>query len=175
MNDLRLCYVDPRDPWAYFTTQDIKDQWGDDWEDSPYEHNSELPYDPCWHNEARHVAERGSLCTCSACQRDWTPDGQPRWTILKVAFDGDLVQPRDGHLNSPYSVQTINARAIPWLRSPDYRDGEHVQIWAGATLAEFRELVKLAGGTVYLPAAGDLIMTLTGRVNDEYRDQSHNE
>ena len=36
-----LCYVDA--PWAYFTTRRLSEQWGDDWDDAPYEHNAGTP------------------------------------------------------------------------------------------------------------------------------------
>ncbi len=41
-DDPVLCYVD--EPWAYFTPAALTDQWGDDWNDTPYEHNAEEPY-----------------------------------------------------------------------------------------------------------------------------------
>jgi hypothetical protein len=148
MIDPVLCYVD--DNWAYFTTQDLADQWGDDWDDAPYEHNAETPYDPCWHNEPRHVAKRGGLCGCSPCLRDWTVDGKPRWEIIKVAFDGPFNRPADGHLNSPYSVQQINSGEVPWLRTSEYSNAQPVAIAAGTTLVKFCELIRRGNGTVYL-------------------------
>jgi hypothetical protein len=33
--DLILCYID--DDYAYFTEQSLDKQWGDDWNDAPYE------------------------------------------------------------------------------------------------------------------------------------------
>ena len=39
----RLCYVS--DGRAYFAVKDPKDVWGDDWDDRPYEHNAEPPYE----------------------------------------------------------------------------------------------------------------------------------
>jgi hypothetical protein len=59
-----LCYVDA--PWAWFTTQALADQWGDDWNDAPYECNAGTPY---------------------------TGDG---WEVFRVAFDGDFCGPSDG-------------------------------------------------------------------------------
>ena len=44
MKEPILCYV--KGPWAYFTTQPLKKQWGDDWDDAPYEHNAGEPYGP---------------------------------------------------------------------------------------------------------------------------------
>jgi hypothetical protein len=112
-----LCYVDGN--FAYFTTQLLEDQWGDDCNDVPYEHNAGTPYEP-----------QGGVLT---------------WQIIKVAFDGSFLLPSDNHLNSPYSVEGINMRRdIPWLRTR-----EHASLDAGATIAEFAKFVTDNGGTVY--------------------------
>lgn len=39
----KLCFV--KDGLAYFTTKELDAQWGDDWDDRPYEHNASPPYD----------------------------------------------------------------------------------------------------------------------------------
>ena len=122
-NYLKLCYVD--EPWAYFTTKPLDDQWGNNWNDAPYEHSSGPPYK--WRIE----------------------DGQP-WEIVRVAYSGDVVTPSYGVFNSGLSVEDINRRkAAPWLRSPDYV-GVVVEIWAGCHLKEFIKLIRLAGGDVYM-------------------------
>lgn len=126
--DAVLCYV--KGPWAYFTTCPLEKQWGDDWDDAPYEHNAGLPYD--W-----------------ADYRD-----TPSYEIIKIAFEGPFDEPRDHHLNSPFSVQAINRGAIAWLRfaiwdePPDgWRD-----IQAGTTLRDFiRRLKTVDGARLYLP------------------------
>ena len=33
---------------AYFTPVSLDEQWGDDWDDAPYEHNAGIPYDCIW-------------------------------------------------------------------------------------------------------------------------------
>ena len=160
-----LCYVDGC--WAYFTTQRLDHQWGDDWNDAPYEHNAGPPYDPCWHNEPKHrnnpeakrgwkpgtktPLEPGELCRCESCQRDWNEDGTPKWAISKLAFDGPFETPQSTAYsgNSRYSVEDINAGAIAWLRSTDR--SPPIVIPAGATVEEFVDLVRQAGGTVYVP------------------------
>lgn len=126
MSEPVLCYVEGC--WAFFTTQALKDQWGDDWEDSPYEHNAEPPYE--WY-EGRNV---------------------PRYEIVKVAFDGDLETPSSGHLNSPYSVEQINNKAVPWLKPWYWQSnwGKPVEVWAGTTLTDFKRLVAESGGEVYV-------------------------
>lgn len=112
----RLCYVDG--PWAWFTTRELSEQWGDDWDDAPYEHNSGGPY--------RY-------------------DGHE---LMKVAWEGPLLEPHDGHCNSPYSVKSINAGACAWLRTESWvRDV--VCVPAGVGLEEFKQLVESVGGSVY--------------------------
>lgn len=122
MKDYKLCYIDG--PWAFFTTQPLDKQWGDDWNDVPYEHNAGRPYEP-------------------------RKDGDS-WEISKVAFDcDDLDQPSDQHCNSPYSVQDINAHAVAWLTPNKWAPKGSEPIRAGASVAEFKALVIRAGGEVY--------------------------
>ena len=163
MDTPRLCYID--NCWAYFTTQPLDKQWGDDWDDAPYEHNAGEPYTPCWHNEPKHrndpkakrgrkpgtktPLETGELCRCSSCERDWNEDGTPKYEITKVAFDAPMSPPSAPSGNSPYSVRDINAGAVAWLRTTD-RDPP-VVIHAGMTIGQFADLVKQSGGTVYYP------------------------
>jgi len=119
-----LCYV--REPWAYFTTQNLKDQWGDDWNDAPYEHNAGEPYG----------------------------DRDGRWKIIKVAFEGDFDSPCSAVANSRWSVEDINRGNVPWLETSRYYRESPVSIWAGMPLDEFVKLVKQCGGTVYLSDLG---------------------
>jgi len=55
----KLCYVET--PFAYFTTARLSEQWGDDWDDAPYEHNAERPYTD--KGEIITVAYTGELLT----------------------------------------------------------------------------------------------------------------
>ena len=123
-----LCYVEP--PFAYFTTRELTKQWGDDWDDAPYEHNAGEPYEP--HDKDR---ERGE-----------------DWQVWKLAYEAQLETPADRALcgYSPYSVQEINAGAVAWLVSSSW-DKESVAIQAGCTVAEFVKAAESVGGTVYLP------------------------
>lgn len=117
-NEPVLCYVDT--PWAYFTTAPLSEQWGDDWNDAPYECNAGSPYEREGHK------------------------------ITKIALDSHgLEEPKDGYLNSPYSVEQINAGAIAWLRSPSWAE-EIVVIPAGCPYSKFVELIHKAGGKVYV-------------------------
>lgn len=116
---LKLCYVDV--PWAFFTDQPIDKQWGDDWDDAPYQHNAGNPY---------------------------THDGQ---RVIRVAFEADLDTPHEWELNGPYSVQDINKGVVPWLVTSRYSTkNDIIKIFAGCTLAEFVREIRRAGGKAYL-------------------------
>lgn len=121
--DFKLCYVESQ--FAWFTTLPVVgpgSQWGDDWNDVPYEHNAGAPSKP--------------------------PEGH---RLLVVAWSGDLDEPKSGYGNSPWSVEQINSGAVAWLRSSRFGSGPLVAISAGCSLGEFVEKVQMAGGEVYLP------------------------
>ena len=64
--------------------------------------------------------------------------------IRKIAFDyydgWNIRQPKDGHYNSPYSVDDINNGAIAWLFCE-----EAGGLKGGATIEEAVEWLKKAG------------------------------
>ena len=85
MTQHRLCYVEG--VFAYFTNRPLTEQWGDDWNDAPYEHNAGAPYTQGF--------------------------GQ----VVMLAWIGPFVPPSEGHYNNPWSVKEINAGATPWLKT----------------------------------------------------------
>ena len=115
--NLKLCYVEGN--FAYFTSKPLEEQWGDDWDDAPYEHNAETPYE-----------EEG-------------------YTIYKLAFECDLKQPCEDHINSPYSVEDINKGKVAWLRSYSWRE-EQTAIFAGESVQSFIDKILKANGEIYL-------------------------
>lgn len=129
----RLCYVEGSS--AYFTDLPLTKQWGDDWDDAPYEHNAGEPYHDVFVTE-----------------------GEPRLKadIVQLRWEGPFVTPDDGHLNSPWSVQMINARQVAWLRTVHWHVGEPVAILAGTLIRSFVYEVTVAGGRVWIPANIDL-------------------
>ena len=133
MKDFKLCYID-KDNTAYFTTRELSEQRGDDWDDVPYEHNAGTPYEP-----HENIAE------------DWNEDGTPKWEIYSLKFNGyDMETPCFLHNNSPYSVDKINAGAVAWLFGWDNKERKHVSILAGASIEEFKQKVRQCGGKIYI-------------------------
>jgi hypothetical protein len=120
---LRLCYIDQDEtPSALaFFTSDFEGQWGDDWNDSPYESNAGAPYPA------------------------------PGRTLCEVEFRVELMTPADASdfHHSGVSVETINTGRVAWLApTPAQYKGGARCIYAGCTLAEFRRLIDLADGRI---------------------------
>ena len=112
--------------YAFFTQVALSDQWGDDWDDAPYEYNAEEPYDDHYEGDERK-----------------------EHLVIKVPFyirrDGFYVKlPRDyAYDNSPFCVRDINAGAVAWIFAMGLRSKriDGVAIQAGANPYEFFELV----------------------------------
>lgn len=117
--------------YAYFTPISLDKQWGDDWDDAPYEYNAEPPYDDSYigKGENRKRVEH---------------------EILKVPFflpEGGwyLKFPKDyGGGNSPFCVRDINGGAAAWI----YYSGKEgksnkgsISIYAGDNPYKFMEKV----------------------------------
>lgn len=125
MNDFKLCYVCSSRAW--FTTREVTEQWGDDWDNVPYEYNAGSPYGwTTWDGEK----------------------GREKWELTMIHFSANLYTPADlaPRANSNFSVAMINSKLTPWLTSEDY----DVKIWAGITLPEFVKAVEATKGLVYL-------------------------
>ena len=120
-----LCYVDGNA--AYFTTQELKKQWGDDWNDAPYEHNAGTPY---------------------TFDKSDAAAGKDAWEISSIYWAGNFTAPSFGVFNSKWSVDHINQGEIPWLTGTDTKTGNPIMIMAGVTFPEFLSLIMAGGGAV---------------------------
>ena len=116
----KLCYIDEHK--AYFTS-DWEHQWGDDWDDAPYEHNAEPPYEHYWENGKEIPIDLVSV-------------------YFELPYWGYL--PCDNFTNSPYSVDGINKKAIAWIHTDDFN------ILAETTLEDFKKIIKEHGGSIYV-------------------------
>lgn len=115
--------------YAYFTPVSLDKQWGDDWDDTPYEYNAEEPYDDYYGDKDERVETE----------------------IVKVPFyiprDGWRIRfPRDwGGDNSPFCVRDINAGAVAWIfcqGNERKSNSGSIAIQAGCSPAEFLEKIN---------------------------------
>ena len=125
----KLCYIENNKAW--FTKLNLPDQYGDDWNDAPYEHNAGRPYD--------HRYEGNTSIE--------DPD-----QLFILYYDGPLCAPSEGVINSRYSIDDINNKQVPWLTQELWGNepGPPIMIWAGVSVPEFCSLVERAGGTIYV-------------------------
>jgi hypothetical protein len=126
--EYKLCYVD--EACAWFTTQDISKQWGDDWNDAPYEHNAGAPYQ--WRAESK----------------------EPEYRLYHVYFEAPMQTPADRNIS--LSVEQINAGASPWLQTEIWAltcspKTPLVRIDGGTPYPEFVRLIESIGGIVFVP------------------------
>ena len=87
--DLKHCYIE--DNIAYFTNN--PNQWGDDWNDKPYECNAGYPYE-----------EEG-------------------FEVVSLSFysNYNYTEPKDYFHNNKFSAEEINCKFIPWLIPEDVK------------------------------------------------------
>ena len=139
--------------FAYFTPKPLDEQWGDDWDDAPYEYNAGIPYDDIVLkvNENRVATEI------------------EEYEILQLMFylptDGWGVKfPRDytsgGGCNSHFCVRDINGGAVAWIyyRGKEGKSNEGaVAIHAGCNPYDFMEKVGRINEAIgpYVPDEDD--------------------
>lgn len=119
--DYGLCYVDGH---RLYFTESLKHQWGDDWDDAPYEHNAGRPY-------GLHGLDSDR------------PD------VFPVVVATELQAPSK-YLDRRVSVNEINKGELPWLIPPDWRD-KTIELYAGDEYQEVISTIEEDGGTVYVP------------------------
>ena len=117
--------IEERDHYdAYFTSIPMEKQWGDDWDDSPYEYNAEPPYDNHWDDN----------------------DVRTEHEILVISFSlskGIASLPKGNCLNSPFSVCQINSGRAAWLYFENsYKCCDGKSIHAGTTAKDFIDIIN---------------------------------
>lgn len=132
-------YVDQPNPdfiageqeyYAYFTPVSLEEQWGDDWDDYPYNENAEIPYDSLYKEKDKNGK--------------WK-----EYEILRVPFylpNAIVYFAKDwGYDRCQFSVMDINAGAVAWVyytgRNSKTTRGS-VVIKAGDNPMEFVEKVE---------------------------------
>lgn len=114
----------------------MKTNGGDDWDDAPYEHNADEPYD--------------SWSELIEDNEDWAKRKFIHHPIeLKTLYfeinDYWNYIPCD---RGSFSVEEINKGAIAWIITDKFC------IPAGTTIEKFIEIIQENGGTIYVPMEG---------------------
>ena len=135
--NLKLCFIDDEKSCAYFTEKEVTEQWGDDWNDAPYEHNAEPPYEYDYDAPEQGVKNGAGI--------------YPKITIEKIFFELPCYYnvPRTNYLNSPYSVEDINKGVVAWIWTDNFK------LFAGTTIEEFIATIQNNGGKIYTELKGD--------------------
>lgn len=127
-----LCYIDQHKR-AYFTTQALSKQWGDDWNDAPYEQNARPPYDD------REEPQKWKI-TVVAYQH---PKYETPADFAIIASEGRW-EPAP---HSGYSVEMINRKNVAWLADVwSSREDALEPIFAGTPLSQFLQIIRGTGG-----------------------------
>lgn len=115
---------------AYFTRLDLLEQWGDDWNDAPYDCNAGEPYE----NSEGDIIEVPFAFVGSE-------DDEGYFSTYPLEYN----LPKDyGGGNCPWSVEDINLGAVPWLFVKDMskRHVPAVVIMAGISPLVFKEKLE---------------------------------
>jgi hypothetical protein len=124
----KLCYVEGSCGLyrAWFTPLPLDEQWGDDWDDVPYEHNAGIPYQHRYKIDVRIPIKLKTIVFENRGENN-------EW----FAMPSDKGQ---------FSVKQINdEKKVPWLM------GVGKSLYAGASPKDLERFVEGAGGTVFVP------------------------
>lgn len=127
----KLCFI--KGQKAYFTNN-FEKQWGDDWNDKPYEHNAGEPY-----TDYSELIEDNE----DIFKRKYKHHPIKLKTLYFETNDWTETRPCDNYLNSPYSVEDINKRIIPWLHTSKFF------ILARTTMKDFIKIILDNGGNIW--------------------------
>ena len=128
MKEYKLCYVEGNKAWF---SDNFENQWGDDWNDRPYECNAEVPY-TSWEEKIGEDEE-----------------GKPIYRVHKIKHKTLYFETEDWMDQRPcdigrFSVEDINKQAVAWVHTDKYN------ILAGTTIEKFIETIENNGGKIYL-------------------------
>lgn len=125
----KLCYVEGNKAWF---TNNFEKQWGDDWNDSPYECNAGYPYDS-W---SELIEDNKNVL-----KRKWKSHKIKHKTLYFEVNDWGEQRPCD---IGSYSVEEINNKQeIPWIHTEEFN------ILAGTIYENFIDIIEKHGGKIY--------------------------
>ena len=132
-DEYKLCYVDGNKAWF---TNNFEKQWGDYWDDAPYEHNAGNPYKH-WYEEIPHKPP--------IYKKEYKEHPIKLKTLYFETEDWSEQKPCD---MGNFSVKDINKQAVAWIHTDKYN------ILAGTTIEDFIDIIEKHGGTIYLTKEG---------------------
>ena len=132
----------------FYFTDNMAEQWGDDWNDVPYEHNAEIPYDSetniiCVPVRLTYYAIEHLISNWEV-ESDLAEDSNKFNKLLKKYPNYNNCQlkfPKDYGYNSTFCVDDINHGAVAWLYFAlyDYSVKESVAIYGGDTIKDVKK------------------------------------
>ena len=129
MEEYKLCYIDNNKAWF---TNNFEKQWGDDWDDRPYECNAGYPYD-YW---SELIEDNEDIF-----KRKWKKHEIKHKTLYFETEDWNEKKPCD---MENFSVEDINKKVVAWLHTDKYN------IFAGTTYEEFIKVIEENGGRIFI-------------------------
>lgn len=127
--EYRLCYVDGQKAWF---TDNFEKQWGDDWNDKPYECNAGEPY-----NSWSELIEDNE----DIFKRKYKHHQIKLKTLYFETNDWSEQKPCD---MGRFSVEDINKGTVAWVHTDKFN------ILAGTEIEEFIKIIKENGGKIYM-------------------------
>ena len=144
--DFKLCYIEKVDRYGwdefnrevelynddnthldlYFTDCDMKDQWGDDWNDMPYQYNAGIPYDAHYDGDKR-VEHNIIKVRCNLRSND----GKGCGYYYHIPEDF-----------CSFSVEMINAGIAAWLSISGDKDDNWIVIQGGDSMSKVIKTLK---------------------------------
>lgn len=135
MEAYRLCYISENKAWF---SDNIGKQWGDDWNDRPYEDNAGEPYEE-WSELIEDNEEM--------FKRKYK---HHKIGLKTVIYETEYMYEENPCDVGNYSVEEINKGIVPWIKTEDY------EIMGGIEYEEFIRVIEEHGGTVYVPRGKDV-------------------
>lgn len=129
MKEYKLCYVEGNKAWF---SDNFENQWGDDWNDRPYECNAGEPYE-YWLEEIPHEPP--------VYEKQYKQH-EIKHKILYFETE-DWIDKRPCDMGR-FSVEDINKQAVAWVHTSEFN------ILAGTTIEKFIETIESNGGKIYL-------------------------
>lgn len=135
MEKYKLCYIEGNKAWF---TNNFEKQWGDDWNDRPYEHNAGEPYNN-WYEEIPHKPP--------VYGKQYKEHEIKLKTLYFEVNDWSDKRP---HEMGNFSVKDINKGAVAWIHTDNFN------IYAGTTIEDFIDIIEKHNGKIYFPNKEEL-------------------